>query len=117
MPLDAPGRDVGPRQIAVARLDRTRDLLGLSRIAIEDDQAVAGGRACPLDQGMLPRRRRQIVSISSSDEGFYSDSDCGTWSRQGSGFSVSKGAVSSPATDSGTIDRNRQMYRARSGLR
>ena len=60
---------------------------------------------------------RQIVSISSSDEGFYSDSDCGTWSRQGSGFSVSKGAVSSPATDSGTIDRNRQMHRARSGLR
>ena len=26
---------------------------------------------------------RQIVSISSSDEGFYSSSDCGTWSRRG----------------------------------
>ena len=25
---------------------------------------------------------RQIVRISSSDEGFYSDSDCGTWSRR-----------------------------------
>ena len=60
---------------------------------------------------------RQIVSLSSSDAGFYSSSDCGTWSRQGSGFSVSKGAVSSPATDSGTIDRNRQMHRMQSGLR
>ena len=60
---------------------------------------------------------RQIISISSSDEGFYSDSDCGTWSRLGSGFSVSEGAVSSPVTDSGTIDRNRQMHRMQSGLR
>ena len=60
---------------------------------------------------------RQIISISSSDEGFYSNSNCGTWSRLGSGFSVSEGAVSSPVTDSGTIDRNRQMYRMQSGLR
>ena len=67
---------------------------------------------------------RQIVRISSSDEGFYSDADCGTWSRRtgsalttsaaGSGFSE---GVISPATDRGTINRNRQMYRAKSGLR
>ena len=67
---------------------------------------------------------RQIVEISSSDEGFYSDADCGTWSRRtgsalttsaaGSGFSE---GVLSPATDRGTINRNRQMYRAESGLR
>ena len=67
---------------------------------------------------------RQIVGISSSDEGFYSDADCGTWSRRtgsalttsaaGSGFSE---GVLSPATDRGTINRNRQMYRAKSGLR
>ena len=53
------GRDVRSRQIAVARLDRTRELLTLPRIAVEDERAVAGGRACPLDQGMLPRRRRR----------------------------------------------------------
>ena len=52
-------RNVGPRQIAVARLDRTRELLTLPRIAVEDERAVAVGRACPLDQWMLPRRRRR----------------------------------------------------------
>ena len=69
-------RNVGPWQIAVARLDRTRELLTLPRIAIEDDRAVAGGRACPLDQGMLPRRRRRrgapgphAVLSADADEG------------------------------------------------
>ena len=33
------GRDVGPRQIAVASLDRARELLTLPRIAVEDEQA------------------------------------------------------------------------------
>ena len=69
---------------------------------------------------------RQIVRISSSDVGFYSDADCGTWSRRtGSTLATSNGAESgvsgesviSPATDPGTIDLNRQMYRAKSGLR
>ena len=52
-------RNVGARQIAVARLDRTHEFMTLPRIAVENDRAVAGGRACPLDQGMLPRRRRR----------------------------------------------------------
>ena len=52
-------RHVGARQIAVARLDRTREFLTLPRIAVEDDRAVAVGRACPLDKGMLPRHRRR----------------------------------------------------------
>ena len=67
---------------------------------------------------------RQIVRISSSDEGFYSDADCGTWSRRtGSALTTSAAGsgflegVISPATDRGTINRNRQMYRAKSGLR
>ena len=69
---------------------------------------------------------RQIVGISSSDEGFYSDSDCGTWSRRtgstlatpaAAGSRVSGGGVISPATDPRTIDLNRRMYRAKSGLR
>ena len=68
-------RNVGPWQIAVARLDRTRELLTLPRIAIEDDRAVAVGRACPLDQGMFPRRRRRrtpgphAVLRADADEG------------------------------------------------
>ena len=69
---------------------------------------------------------RQIVRISSSDEGFYSDSDCGTWSRRtgstlatpaAAGSRVSGGGAISPATDPGTIDLNRRMYRAKSDLR
>ena len=69
---------------------------------------------------------RQIVMISSSDAGFYSDADCGTWRRRtGSTLATSNGAESgvsgesviSPATDPGTIGLNRQMYRAKSGLR
>ena len=69
---------------------------------------------------------RQIVRISSSDEGFYSDSDCGTWSRRtgstlatpaAAGSRVSGGGAISPATDPRTIDLNRRMYRAKSGLR
>ena len=48
---DAPTSGAGPRQIAVARLDRTRELLTLPRIAVENERAVAVGRACPLDQG------------------------------------------------------------------
>ena len=58
---------------------------------------------------------RQVVSISSSDAGFYSSSDCGTWTRR-TGFSTTAGSVISPATDPGTIELNRQMYRAKSGL-
>ena len=55
---DAPTPGAGPRQIAVARLDCTRELFTFPRIAVENERAVAVGRACPLDQGMLPRRRR-----------------------------------------------------------
>ena len=68
---------------------------------------------------------RQIVTISLSDEGLYSDADCGTWSRlTGSTLTTStpaggsefSGGLISPAIDRGTIDRNRRMYRAESGL-
>ena len=48
-------RNVGPRQIAVARLDRTRELLTLSRIAIENDRAVRPGRELPQETAREPR--------------------------------------------------------------
>ena len=68
---------------------------------------------------------RQIVRISSSDAGFFSDADCGTWSRRTGSIApstaadsgVSGGSVISPATDPGVIDLNRRRYRAKSGLR
>ena len=54
---------------------------------------------------------RQIITILSSDEGFYSDDDCGTWSRRTGSAQVSS------TTDRNTIERNLRMYRAKSGLR
>ena len=56
---------------------------------------------------------RQIVRIVSSDEGFYSDDDCGTWSRR-TGSTL---ATSTAATDPDTIELNLRMYREKSGLR
>ncbi len=54
---------------------------------------------------------RQIITILASDEGFYSDDDCGTWSRRTGSAQVSS------TTDRNTIERNLRMYRAKSGLR
>ena len=53
---------------------------------------------------------REIVRILPSDEGFYSDADCGTWSRRnGSALMVSNAAPE-------TIELNLRMYRAKIGL-
>ena len=97
----AHGRNVGPWQIAVARRDRPRKLLTLSRIAVEDEQAVAGGRACPLDQGMLPRRRpRQRAGPCSAVRQLGPDTHApgvpftGSDARAGSGDGVSMAARS-----------------------
>ena len=71
-------RNVGPWQIAVARLDRTRELLTLPRIAIEDDQAVAVGRACPLDQGMVMRVPQASNSLGANNSGWCSSGVLGS---------------------------------------
>ena len=56
---------------------------------------------------------RQIITILSSDEGFYSDDDCGMWSRR-TGSTL---ATSTAATDPATIDLNLRMYQEKSGFR
>ena len=79
--------------------ERLRGFSGNTRDTITNDLVAGGGR--------------QIITILSSDEGFYSDDDCGTWIRRfGSTL-----ATSTAATDPNTIELNRQMYREKNGLR
>ena len=79
--------------------ERLSDFSGNSGTIIANDFVAAPGR--------------QIVRIASSDEGFYSDDDCGTWTRR-TGSTL---ATSTAAIDPGTIDLNLRMYREKSGLR
>ena len=79
--------------------ERLRGFSGNTRDTITNDLVAGGGR--------------QIITILSSDEGFYSDDDCGTWIRRfGSTLTTS-----TAATDPNTIELNRQMYREKNGLR
>ena len=51
---------------------------------------------------------QQVVSISGSDAGFYSDDSCGTWTRRGGSANVA------PSGNLLTIESNRRRYRGRS---
>ena len=108
-----PGRWLVGQQIQAA--EYVTD--GQSGCYLERLRGFSGHLRDIIANGTNPAAGRQIVRISSSDEGFYSSSECGTWSRLGIVLSVLEGAVRSPATDSGTVDRNRQMHRPQSGLR
>ena len=81
--------------------ERLRGFSGRISDTIANDFVAGGGR--------------QIITILSSDEGFYTDDDCGTWTRR-TGFSSTAETVISPATDPYTIELNRQMYRMKNGL-
>ena len=59
----------------------------------------------------LDENARQIITIGSSDTGFYTDSDCGTWTLLGS-----QSTASPAAPDIGTIERNRRRYDAHQGV-
>ena len=81
--------------------ERLRGFSGRISDTIANDFVAGGGR--------------QIITILSSDEGFYTDDDCGTWTRR-TGFSTTAETVISPETDPYTIELNRQMYRVKNGL-
>ena len=78
--------------------ERLRGFSGESRDRITNDFVGDGGRV--------------IVSIRSSDGGFYADNDCGSWSRRGGS---SSNLASPGATDSFQIDQNYRRHRAEMG--
>ena len=78
--------------------ERLRGFSGESRDRITNDFVGDGGRV--------------IVSIRSSDGGFYADDDCGSWSRRGGS---SSNLASPGATDSFQIDQNYRRHRAEMG--
>ena len=81
---------------------------------------VGGHRVEATEQGRADGQRndfvgdggRVIVSIRSSDGGFYADNDCGSWSRRGGS---SSNLASPGATDSFQIDQNYRRHRAEMG--
>ena len=78
--------------------ERLRSFTGeTSRSVIANDFVGGGGRI--------------IVSIRSSDAGFYTDDDCGTWSRRGG----SSSQTSQGATDSFRIEQNYRRHRSSMG--
>ena len=78
--------------------ERLRGFSGESRDRITNDFVSGGGRV--------------IVSIRSSDVGFYADDDCGGWSRRGGS---SSNLASPGATDSFQIEQNYRRHRAEMG--
>ena len=80
--------------------ERLRSFGNNTRSVIANDFVSGGGR--------------QIVTIRSSDVGFYGDAECGTWTRRGSRQSFS--TQTAPAVTPSTIERNRQLYREKTVL-
>ena len=103
-----PGRWLVGRQIQAGEYEtnassgcyweRLRNFSGESSGRITNDFVGSGGR--------------QIISISSSDAGFYTDADCGTWTRRGGS---SSNLVSPGDADVFGIEQNYRRHRSTMG--
>ena len=106
-PGPSPGIDIPPGRWLVGRQVRAGEYETTASDGCywERLRGFSGNLSDVLDNDFVGSGGRQRVRIRSSDVGFYSDDDCGTWTPQSGGASLH-----SHEHQGGTIEQNRRLY-------